>query len=250
MSAAAKTQKLVNGVFDSVSTKYDIMNDVMSLGIHRYWKNYFVNKAIKPCSNTAILECAAGSGDISFRILDKWRKNACKNCKLVITDVNNSMLQNARDQYDRSEKIMLDENINVSFEIMNGEKIPDSYRNSFDSFICAFGMRNMPHLDVALKEAHKVLKNGGTFHCLEFSKVQNPLFKAVYDVYSSQIIPPTGHLITGSWDSYQYLVDSIRLFPEQPVFAHMLEKAGFFGVKYTNLTNGIVSIHSAIKIDE
>ena len=248
MKSAPKTQKLVNGVFDSVATKYDIMNDVMSVGIHRWWKNYFVRKVIKPCSNTSILECAAGSGDISFRILNEWKRQSCNNCKLVITDINDAMLQNAKRRYYQSSDLRSCETISASFEIMNGENIPKSYSESFDSYICAFGMRNMPNLDVALREAHRSLKRGGTFHCLEFSKVQNPMLRALYDVYSSQVIPPAGHLITGSWDSYQYLIESIRLFPEQAVFAHMLEKAGFYGVKYINLTNGIVSIHSAIKV--
>ncbi|KNH07334.1 2-methoxy-6-polyprenyl-14-benzoquinol methylase mitochondrial precursor [Perkinsela sp. CCAP 1560/4] len=243
-----KTQSLVNSVFNSVSSKYDVMNDVMSFGIHRLWKKTFVEKAIQPQKGMSILECAAGSGDISFRILDQWRKMGATDCQLMITDINASMLETARTRLANTAILDNLPGIKTSFDILNAQEIPESLNESFDCYVCAFGMRNMPNLDVALRSAHRVLKKGGTFHCLEFSKVQNPLFRAFYDIYSTQVIPPTGHLITGSWESYEYLVDSIRLFPEQAVLAHMLEKAGFFGVKYFNMTNGIVCVHSAVKM--
>ena len=242
-------QTLVDKVFKGVAPRYDIMNDLMSGFLHRWWKNYFVEKCIRPTANSSIIEVAGGTGDVSFRVLKSWHRARSKNCTLVITDINKAMLQEAERRATECGYHPCS-NIDFKFREANAERLEDQFHeSSFDSFICAFGMRNVPDLNKALAQAHRVLKNGGTFHCLEFSQVTCPGLSTLYDAYSFQAIPVLGKLVADDWDSYQYLVESIRMFPSQEAFSARIASSGFSNVKYTNLSGGIVAIHTGIKVD-
>ncbi len=232
----AEKQPLVRGVFESVASRYDVMNDVMSLGVHRIWKQQFIRK-LMPRANTHLLDVAGGTGDIAFRFLD-----ATHNANATLCDINPAMLENG---YRRA----VDENRldNLEWVCGNAEALPFP-DNHFDYYTIAFGIRNVTHIDVALKEALRVLKPGGKFMCLEFSHVTNPVLKKIYDTYSFHLIPAFGKLVANDKESYQYLVESIRVFPEQEKFASMIEQAGFSNVSYENLTHGVVAIHSGWKI--
>jgi len=251
-------QGKVNEVFHSVATSYDIMNDVMSLGIHRCWKDQFVDeigflsgrrevqadKLIeKP---TVVLDVAGGTGDISFRIYEKHQKRSHhfgqKDLNIKVLDINSSMLKVGAD---RARKLGYDDAI--EFIEGNAEKldIPD---NSIDLYTIAFGIRNVPRIEVALSEAYRVLKKGGRFLCLEFSKVENPLFNQLYGFYNFNLLPIMGQVIAGDKESYQYLAESIERFPDQETFLAMIEDAGFEYATYKNYTNGIVAVHSGFKL--
>lgn len=229
-------QPLVGQVFASVAKRYDIMNDVMSLGIHRVWKNRLINK-LNPQEGTHLLDVAGGTGDIAFRYLDKQPKG-----HVTLCDINPSMLEEG---YRRA----IDGNrLNgIEWVCGNAESLPFP-DNHFDYYTIAFGIRNVTHIDKALKEAHRVLKPGGHFLCLEFSHIPNEALAKAYDAYSFNFIPKFGKLVAGDADSYQYLVESIRMFPKQQDFVEMIEKAGFSQVSYENLSQGIVAIHSGWKI--
>ena len=234
----------VLSVFHNVADTYDLMNDVMSAGVHRVWKDYFVNKLDASPGNKC-LDVAGGTGDIAFRILDHIAKKNSNSdeFKVIVCDINGSMLKVGEDR-----AINQGYN-NDSLEWIEGDAqklpFPD---NSFDSYTIAFGIRNVVKVDQALSEAHRVLKPGGRFLCLEFSKVNAPVIDELYDFYSFQVIPPLGKVIAGDWESYQYLVESIRQFPDQDTFAEMIEAAGFNFVKYENLTFGVAAIHSGFKL--
>ena len=229
-------QGLVNEVFSSVAENYDLMNDLMSGGMHRLWKEAFINWLAPPKSATAYrhLDVAGGTGDIAMRVLTAANKDA----RSVICDISGEMLRvgekRARDNgyADR-----------LSFVQGNAEALPFP-DNSFDAYTIAFGIRNVTHIDIALQEAKRVLKRGGRFMCLEFSKVEVPVLDKVYDLFSFNIIPHLGQLTSGDRDSYQYLVESIRKFPPQEEFASMIGQAGFEQVKYRNLSGGIACMHS------
>ena len=229
-------ESLVKGVFSNVAPKYDIMNDVMSFGIHRLWKDKFISM-LNPKDNGKLLDVAGGTGDIAFRFL-----KAARNGHVTVCDINPEML---REGYKNS----IDKNILNGLEWLcgNAEKLPlpDS---AYDYYTIAFGIRNVTDIPAALREAHRVLKPGGRFMCLEFSKVENPILAKAYDFYSFNIIPRMGKLVAKDKDSYQYLVESIRQFPPQEKFARMIEDAGFSLVKYTNLSAGAVAVHSGWKI--
>ncbi len=240
-------QTLVRGVFDSVADKYDIMNDVMSAGLHRAWKNNLI-RSLRPKPGMHLLDVAGGTGDIAFRFLKAANKSADSadnkkpKAKVTICDINTRMLEAGRAR-------ALDEGIFDPIDWVTGNAemlpFPDRY---FDAYTIAFGIRNVTHIDAALREAYRVLKPGGRFMCLEFSKVDLPLLKEIYDTYSFNLIPYFGELITGDKDSYQYLVESIRKFPSQEKFKQMIDEAGFKNTSYRNLSGGIVAIHSGWRV--
>lgn len=235
----SKKQSMVNEVFHSVAKKYDIMNDVMSGGLHRLWKDAMVAWLAPPhIDGWKVLDVAGGTGDISFRIVEASKRHA----HATVLDINGSMLEVG---LDRAHKKGLTSYVN--FVEANAEKLPFDDA-SFDAYTIAFGIRNVPHIDKALSEAFRVLKPGGRFLCLEFSEVEMPILDKVYDLWSFHGIPRMGQMIAGDADSYRYLVESIRKFPKQNDFAAMITKAGFSRVAYRNLTGGIAAMHSGWKI--
>ncbi len=228
--------RLVSGVFSSVASKYDIMNDAMSLGVHRLWKDRFISD-LNPRAGSKLLDVAGGTGDIAFRFL----QNA-QNGNVTICDINPDMLGEGK-------KRAIDKNIlsNIEWVCGDAEKLPMP-SSHFDYYTIAFGIRNVTNIENAISEAYRVLKPGGRFMCLEFSHVDNPLLGKIYDVFSFKLIPQIGKLIAKDEDSYRYLVESIRKFPTQEKFASMIKKAGFENVKYTDLSGGIVAVHSGWKV--
>ncbi|KAK0384736.1 hypothetical protein NLU13_7214 [Sarocladium strictum] len=244
----------VAGVFTNVAESYDKMNDFMSLGIHRLWKDHFVS-SLNPGATTPqgqpqkILDVAGGTGDIAFRMLQhSHTQNLNPNIHVTISDINPAMLSVGRD---RSLSLPASHQACLSFLEANAEVLPPSVEdNSLDLYTVAFGIRNFTNIPAALKEAHRVLKPGGVFACLEFSKVDKyPLFNAIYKQWSFSAIPLIGQLVAGDRDSYQYLVESIERFPSQEEFRGMIEDAGFkvAGKGYEDLTGGIAAIHRGIK---
>lgn len=236
-------QSLVRGVFDSVSDKYDIMNDVMSGGLHRLWKNDFIRE-LHPNGGMHLLDVAGGTGDIAFRFLKEAKKRSKDGnpAKVTICDINTNMLKAGRNR-------ALDQGNFDPIDWVTGNAemlpLPDC---SVDAYTIAFGIRNVTHIDKALKEAYRVLRPGGRFLCLEFSKVDLPLLKQIYDVYSFNVIPHFGSMVAGDKESYQYLVESIRKFPSQEKFEKMIKEAGFKKTSFRNLSGGIVAIHSGWRI--
>lgn len=234
----ADKQKLVNSVFSGIANKYDLMNDFMSFGIHRLWKSEFIRQIPNLSSN--ILDVASGSGDIALKIMKKAKKRG-SNLSITLSDINEEMLANAK-------KRAIDLNfLHNEYVICSAEELPFS-NDKFDYYTIAFGIRNVPNIKKALNEAYRVLKPTGKFLCLEFSKPREGYFKKIYDFYSFNIIPQIGHMITNNQQAYQYLVESIKLFPPQDEFRIMLQEAGFSEVNYKLLTHGIVSIYSAYKL--
>jgi len=233
---------MVRGVFDSVADRYDLMNDVMSGGVHRLWKDAMVSW-LAPRPGSTILDVAGGTGDIAFRMLDRSsRKGPPAN--VIVADINEEMLRvgAGRSQTTRKEKPQP-----IAWVTADAETLPFE-DNSVDAYTIAFGIRNVTHIDKALAEAHRVLRRGGRFLCLEFSEVQVPLLDKFYDEFSFRAIPRFGKWITGDADSYQYLVESIRQFPNQKKFAGMVGTAGFAQIKVRNLTGGVAAMHSGWKI--
>lgn len=254
VTASEKTEKVI-GVFDSVASKYDIMNDLMSGGMHRLWKDRLIRQ-IRPRPGLRYLDVAGGTGDIAFKIhkkivgtLERWNVEQQSNTPtlqhsnipITVFDLNQHMLDVGRDR-------AIDQGWLDDFEWVTGnaEKLPFP-DNSFDVYTIAFGLRNVTHIDTALSEAFRVLKPGGRFFCMEFSRVEQPLIAAGYDAFSFHLIPRIGKLVTGDRKSYQYLVESIRKFPSQRKLAARMTGAGFEGVKYFNLSAGIVAIHQGTK---
>ncbi|MBO3758772.1 bifunctional demethylmenaquinone methyltransferase/2-methoxy-6-polyprenyl-1,4-benzoquinol methylase UbiE [Ciceribacter sp. L1K22] len=232
-------QGLVNEVFHKVAKRYDIMNDVMSAGLHRLWKDAMV-AALHPRKSPdfRVLDVAGGTGDIAFRIVEASDRQA----QATVLDINGSMLEVGSE---RAAKRGLSENL--TFVEANAEELPFE-SGSFDSYTIAFGIRNVPHIDVALKEAYRVLKRGGRLLVLEFSDVEMPLLDRFYDEWSFKAIPRFGKMITGDAEPYQYLVESIRKFPNQRDFAAMISAAGFSRVTFTNYSGGIACLHSGWKL--
>jgi demethylmenaquinone methyltransferase/2-methoxy-6-polyprenyl-1,4-benzoquinol methylase len=235
-NARAKTEK-VEAVFENVARNYDLMNDAMSAGLHRVWKNILLKK-MRPRATDHLLDVAGGTGDIAFRFL----KKAGGEAKVTVCDLTKAMLE-------VGQKRALDRGLtqNIAWVQGNAEKLP-FHDHSFDLYSISFGLRNVTHIDDALAEAFRVLKPGGRFYCLEFSQVNNPFFSKLYDAYSFNIIPKMGDIIAGDYQSYQYLVESIRKFPNQTALSARLEEAGFAHVQYTNLMHGIAAIHTAYKL--
>lgn len=233
-------QTLVNDVFHSVASRYDLMNDLMSAGLHRVWKDIMINTLNPPKNDApfALLDVAGGTGDIAFRIIDASGGQA----RATILDINGSMLAVGAE---RAEKRGLSGN--CTFVEANAEELPFA-DSSFDAYTIAFGIRNVPHIDRALSEAFRVLKRGGRLLCLEFSEVQMPLLDKVYEAWSFNAIPAIGKAVTGDGEPYRYLVESIAKFPSQPEFARMISAAGFSQVTWRDYTGGIAALHSGWKL--
>ena len=233
-------QALVNDVFHSVAQRYDLMNDLMSAGLHRVWKDLMINALNPPRAETpfALLDVAGGTGDIAFRAA----KAAGAGFRATVCDINSDMLAVGRE---RASARHLDDR--VSFVEGNAEALgfPD---RAFDACTIAFGIRNVPRIDLALNEAFRGLKPGGRFLCLEFSSVDVPGLDRIYDLFSFKVIPPLGRAVTGDAESYQYLVESIRKFPKPSAFAEMIRAAGFSRVTWQSLSGGIVALHSGWRL--
>src|ERR1700674_1387935 len=233
-------QTLVNSVFHSVASRYDLMNDLMSLGLHRVWKDIMINALNPPKSDApfALLDVAGGTGDIAFRAA----KAAGSGFHATVCDINSDMLAVGRQ---RAIARHLDDR--VAFVEGNAEALafPDRH---FDAYTIAFGIRNVPRIDLALGEAFRVLRPGSRFLCLEFSTVDMPGLDRMYDLFSFKVIPPLGRAVTGDAESYRYLVESIRKFPKPNAFADMIRAAGFARVSWQSLSGGIVALHSGWRL--
>lgn len=225
----------VGEVFSSVAKKYDIMNDAMSAGMHRVWKDRFV-RAVKPQPHEQILDMAGGTGDIAFRM-------ARRGANITVSDINQDMLNVGME---RAPKKLGDLAETLSWSRQNAEELTFESR-SFDAYTIAFGIRNVTRIDKALAEAHRVLRFGGRFFCLEFSTTEWPGFREVYDAYSHKLVPQIGQMIAGDADSYRYLIESIRRFPPMPEFEKMIRAAGFTQTKVEPIMGGLVAIHSGWK---
>jgi demethylmenaquinone methyltransferase / 2-methoxy-6-polyprenyl-1,4-benzoquinol methylase len=230
----ADKQALVDDVFHSVAPRYDLMNDLMSLGLHRAWKDALVTALDPPRTRPfALLDIAGGTGDVAMRAVTAGGELT----RATVCDINPDMLAVGRE---RAEAVHLGDAI--TFSEGNAEALPFADR-SFDAVTIAFGIRNVPRIDVALAEAFRVLRIGGKFLCLEFSAVDVPGLDRLYDFYSYNVIPALGRAVTGDAESYRYLVESIRRFPKPEAFAAMLRAAGFRRVSYRQMTGGIVALH-------
>ena len=227
---------LVHGVFSSVASRYDVMNDVMSVGIPRLWKDAMMDW-LAPRNHQKLLDVAGGTGDISFRFLKR-----APQASAVVLDMTEPMLVEGRK---RAEAAALSDRLDWVTGDAMALPLPD---NSFDVYTISFGIRNVTRLDDALSEAFRVLRPGGRFMVLEFSQLPNPALQKAYDLYSYNVIPRMGQAIANDRDSYQYLVESIRKFPDQETFAGMIRGAGFEQVKYRNLSMGIAALHSGWKL--
>jgi demethylmenaquinone methyltransferase/2-methoxy-6-polyprenyl-1,4-benzoquinol methylase len=229
-------EKLVKGVFDSVASNYDLMNDVMSFGIHRLWKQYAIDIAnVK--KGDAILDLASGTGDL----IKLYHKKIGNSGRIVSSDINEAML-------DEGKRNLINSGVlGIEFVQANAEKLPFE-DNSFDLVSIAFGLRNVTDKDKALSEMFRVLKPGGILIVLEFSKTTNPVLEKIYDAYSFNLIPKFGSWFAGDEDSYQYLAESIRKHPGQETLKQMIIDAGFDMCEYQNLTGGVVAIHKGIKV--
>ena len=223
-------QKLVQEVFNSVATKYDLMNDLTSFGIHRVWKNDLINW-LAPQKNQKLADIAGGTGDIAQKFIENGGESA------YVIDINIEMIKAGKIQG----------NNKLHWIAASAEKIPIP-DNCFERATIAFGLRNVTNRAAALKEIFRILKPGGRFVCLEFSHVENNIIKSFYDLWSFKVMPIIGEKITGDRDAYSYLVESIRKFPNQNELLEMFSEAGFSRVRYRNLSNGIVSLHSGWKI--
>jgi demethylmenaquinone methyltransferase / 2-methoxy-6-polyprenyl-1,4-benzoquinol methylase len=223
----------VRGVFDSVAPRYDLMNDLMSMGLHRAWKAYTVLAAgLRP--GHQVLDIAGGTGDLALAFAKKVGVTG----QVVHSDINEAMLRAGRDR-------LLDAGVCLPTLVCDAEKLPFA-TDSFDLVSVAFGLRNMTHKDAALAEMNRVLKPGGRLLVLEFSRVAKPLEKA-YDWYSFKVLPQLGKLVAGDGDSYRYLAESIRMHPDQEELKALMKKTGFGHVDYHNLTGGVVALHVGIK---
>ena len=233
-------QGLVNAVFSSVASRYDLMNDLMSGGLHRLWKAEFVAMIGAPRDDRPfrLLDVAGGTGDIAIR----YAESSGPNATAVLADISPEMLAEGRAKIAAKG---LDARITLTQG--NAEALPFPDR-TFDAYTIAFGIRNVTHIDAALREAYRVLKIGGRFLCLEFSECQVPLLDRLYDFHSFEVIPRLGALAAGAAEPYRYLVESIRRFPNQEAFAAMIREAGFERVSVRNLTGGIAAIHSGWKL--
>lgn len=229
--------KLVRSVFDSVAGKYDLMNDLMSLGIHRFWKRIAVQLSLVRYGEL-VLDLAGGTGDMTAL----FRERVGEQGKVILSDINAEMLKRGRDR-------LIDEGVveGVGYAQIDAEKLPFPDR-SFDCVCIAFGLRNVTHKEEALKSMWRVLKPGGRAIILEFSEAQGALFRKAYDLYSFKFLPLIGKLVANDADSYRYLAESIRMHPNQDKLKQMMVEAGFERCEYFNLTQGVVAIHRGYKI--
>ncbi|KAL2338173.1 hypothetical protein Fmac_012619 [Flemingia macrophylla] len=247
--------RMVGDVFTSVASNYDSMNDLMSVGLHRLWKDRLVSK-LNPFLGMKHLDVAGGTGDVAFRILENihrikvrgvegaFKETLEAETRIYVCDINPNMLNVGKQ---RASEKGFGEDGSLVWAEGNAESL--SFENdSMDGYTIAFGIRNVTHIEKVLSEAYRVLKPGGRFLCLELSHVGIPIFKDLYDYYSFSVIPYMGELVAGDRKSYQYLVESIRRFPTQEKFASMIVDAGFQKVEFENLVGGVVAIHSGLKI--
>ena len=225
-------QNLVNNVFNSVADKYDLMNDITSFGIHREWKNNLINW-MAPQKNQKLADIAGGTGDIARKFLNNGGHSA------YVIDINEEMI--------KSGKVNKKNLKNIKWLVASAEDIPID-DNTFERATMGFGLRNVTNRAQALKEVYRILKPGGRFICLEFSHVENEMIEEIYNFWSFKCMPYIGEKVAGDRSAYTYLVESIRQFPTQPELSDMLSEAGFYRVKYRNLSNGIVSLHSGWKL--
>ena len=232
VSREEKTRR-VGGVFTSVARNYDLMNDLMSGGMHRLWKNRFVSK-VKPRAGEHILDMAGGTGDIAFRM-------AAKGASVTVSDINPDMLAVGMDRAAKQKVAGL------VWQVENAEQLSFG-DNSFDAYTIAFGIRNVTDIPAALREARRVLKRGGRFYCLEFSTSEWPGFGELYDRYSEHLIPRIGKAVAQDEESYRYLVESIRRFPKMDAFRTMIGEAGFKSTSVEPILGGLVAIHGGWKI--
>ncbi len=232
IDAAEKTGR-VGAVFSNVAAKYDVMNDAMSGGMHRLWKDRFVRR-VKPRPGEAILDMAGGTGDIAFRM-------AARGASVTVADINQDMLDVG---VERAMERGID---GLVWSCQNAEELAYP-RGTFDAYTIAFGIRNVTHIAKALAEAHRVLKFGGRFYCLEFSTVEWPGLKEAYDLYSHHLVPRIGKAIAGDEESYRYLIESIRRFPKMSDFEGMIRAAGFAQTRVEPILGGLVAIHSGWKV--
>jgi len=233
-------QTLVNDVFHSVASRYDLMNDLMSGGMHRLWKDVMITTLNPPRDDSPfrLLDVAGGTGDISFRAA----KASGAGFQATVCDINTDMLEVGRQ---RAVERHLDGQVDFVEGNAEALQFPDK---SYDAYTIAFGIRNVPRIDLALKEAHRVLKPGSRFLCLEFSSVDVPGLNKIYDLFSFKVIPQIGKVVTGDAESYQYLVESIRKFPKPYDFGEMMRDAGFARVNWQVLSGGIVALHSGWRL--
>jgi len=231
-------QTLVDDVFHSVARRYDLMNDLMSGGLHRAWKAALVTAANPPRGDSAfrLLDLAGGTGDVAFRVADAGGPGT----RVTVADINAEMLAVGRERAAKSKR-------KIEFIEANAEQLPLPDK-SFDAVTIAFGIRNVPRIDAALEEAHRVLKIGGRFLCLEFSSVDVPGLDRLYELYSFNVIPAVGRAVTGDAEAYRYLVESIRKFPRSEKFADMIRAAGFRRVSFESMTGGVVALHSGWRL--
>ena len=233
-------QGMVNEVFAKAALRYDQMNDLMSAGLHRLWKDDLVAMLAPPrqAAGYDVLDVAGGTGDIAFRIA----KAGGPGTHVTIADISPQMVAEGRKRAEAEGLLAA-----CNFTVGNAEALafPDG---SFDAYTVAFGIRNVTHIDRALKEAYRVLKPGGRFLCLEFSRVDVPFLDKLYDAYSFTVIPAVGKVVTGEGQPYRYLVESIRTFPDREKFKTLIEQAEFSRVSYRSLTGGVVAIHSGWRI--
>ena len=236
----ADKQALVDGVFHKVARRYDLMNDLMSAGLHRAWKDALVTAINPPKSERdfALLDVAGGTGDVSFRALGAGGTGT----HATVADINSDMLAVGRE---RAAERGLDDA--VTFVDANAEALPFPDK-SFDAVSIAFGIRNVPRIEVALAEMHRVLRTGGRFLCLEFSNVDVPGLDALYELYSFNVVPAIGRAVVGDAEPYRYLVESIRRFPRPNAFAEMMRAAGFRRVSHRMMSGGIVALHSGWRL--
>ncbi|MGE0151943.1 MAG: bifunctional demethylmenaquinone methyltransferase/2-methoxy-6-polyprenyl-1,4-benzoquinol methylase UbiE [Reyranellaceae bacterium] len=232
----ADKEPLVRRVFDSVAPRYDLMNDLMSLGIHRLWKAALVDM-VAPRANQALLDVAGGTGDIALRLQDR-----APQARIAVCDINETMLSAGRDRAIDGGRLS-----GLDWVVGNAERLPFAAAR-FDAYTIAFGLRNVTDIDAALAEARRVLKPGGRFFCLEFSQVGLPWLARLYDRYSFTVLPLLGGLVAGDRQSYQYLAESIRKFPPQQALLARLAAAGLERASYRNLTGGVVAIHSGWRL--
>ena len=233
--AASAKSHMVRELFDSVAKRYDLMNDLMSVGVHRLWKAAFVDK-LAPKPGLKLLDLAGGTGDIAFRVLERT-----PSAEVTIADLTFGMLSVGRDR--ALDKGLLE----LDLVCANAESLPLPDR-SFDAVTIAFGLRNVTHIDKALSEARRVLRPGGRFLCLEFSRVAIPALERLYDVYSFEVLPRLGDWVAKDRDAYVYLAESIRRFPPQEELIERMKQAGFGMTRYSNLSGGIAAIHSGWRL--
>ena len=228
----SEKQILVNNVFNSVARKYDLMNDITSLGIHRSWKNDLINW-LAPQNTQNLADIAGGTGDIAYKFLNAGGNSA------HIFDINEEMIQVSKQKYKNID--------NLEWTVASAENVP-ALDNSFERATMSFGLRNITNRSKSLGEVYRILKPGGRFICLEFSHMENDFLKKFYDYWSFKIMPLIGDKVTGNKEAYKYLVESIRKFPTQAELSQLFSEVGFSRVKCRNLSNGIVALHSGWKI--